>query len=70
MYIPVILGTAREGRQSEKVARFLLAEAKNAGLESEIIDVSEYRIQATDKTLTLPQAKAALPSIERAPTAT
>lgn len=66
MYIPVILGTAREGRQSEKVAKFLLAQAKNAGLESEIIDVRDYRIVATDKTITLPQAKAALPKIEAA----
>ncbi|OYV07689.1 MAG: hypothetical protein CG444_214, partial [Methanosaeta sp. ASP1-2] len=39
MYIPIILGTAREGRQSEKAARFMLQKALEAGVESEIIDV-------------------------------
>ena len=57
MYIPIILGTAREGRQSEKVARFMLAETVNYGLESEIIDVREYRIEATNNTQEIPQAK-------------
>jgi len=50
MYIPIILGTAREGRQSEKVANFMLAEVIKAGLESEIIDVRDYRIERTDAT--------------------
>ncbi len=50
MYVPVILGTAREGRESEKVARFVLAEAREYGFESEIIDVRDYRIPATDRT--------------------
>ncbi len=57
MYIPVILGTAREGRQSEKVARFMLGEAKKAGLESEILDVRDYRIKSTDDSGETPQAK-------------
>lgn len=50
MFIPVILGTAREGRQSEKAARFMLQEALDAGLESEILDVRDYRLAATDNT--------------------
>lgn len=57
MYIPIILGTAREGRQSEKVAKFVLQETAKTGLESEIIDVRDYRIEATDNTEELPQAK-------------
>ncbi|MFZ2455413.1 MAG: NAD(P)H-dependent oxidoreductase [Candidatus Altiarchaeia archaeon] len=57
MYVPVILGTAREGRYSDKVASFVLGEAAKAGLESEILDVREYRIIATDKTLAYPEAK-------------
>jgi len=57
MYAPVMLGTAREGRQSEKAAKFMLQEATNAGLESEIIDVRDYRTAATDNSQTLPQAK-------------
>ncbi len=56
MYIPVILGTARQGRQSEKAAQFMLQKAQEAGLESEIIDVRDYRLLATDKTEKGPQA--------------
>ncbi len=50
MYIPVILGTARKGRQSEKVADFILHKVLESGLTSEIIDVRDYRIEATDNT--------------------
>jgi len=50
MYIPIILGTAREGRQSKKAADFILNEVKKAGLETEFIDVRDYRIEATDNT--------------------
>ena len=57
MYIPVILGTARKGRQSEKVARFILAEVKKAGLETELLDVRDYRLEATDNTGEPRQAK-------------
>jgi len=34
MYLPIILGTAREGRQSEKVARFMLQELKKQTLKA------------------------------------
>jgi len=50
MYIPVILGTGREGRMSEKAARFMLQKTIEAGIESEIIDVRDYRLPATDNT--------------------
>ena len=50
MYIPVILGTAREGRQSEKVVKFVLGEVSKAGIETELLDVREYRIPATDSS--------------------
>ena len=50
MYIPIILGTARQGRQSEKAAQFMLLKAREADLESEIIDVRDYRLEATDNT--------------------
>lgn len=50
MYVPVILGTGREGRQSEKVAAFVLSEAKARGFESEILDVRGYAIKATDNS--------------------
>jgi len=42
MYIPIILGTKREGRQSEKAANFMLQEVLKLKLESEIIDVKDY----------------------------
>ncbi len=66
MYIPVILGTARIGRQSEKVANFILEEVKKAGFESELIDVRDFRIDATDNTQELPQAKKLSPKMEKA----
>lgn len=66
MYIPIILGTARQGRQSEKVAKFMLAEVKKAGLETEIIDVRDFRIEATDNTGETPQAKKLAERIDRA----
>jgi len=47
-YIPIVLGTAREGNQSEKVAQFILAQAKESGeLETEIIDVKEFSSSRT-----------------------
>jgi NAD(P)H-dependent FMN reductase len=66
MYVPVILGTAREGRYSDKVAQFILGEASKAGLESEILDVRDYRTIATDKTLAYPEAKRFAEKVVRA----
>jgi NAD(P)H-dependent FMN reductase len=66
MYIPVILGTARQGRQSEKAARFILREALAASLESEIIDVRDHRIAATDNTGSSPQAQRLAEKVKRA----
>ena len=66
MYIPIILGTAREGRESEKVARFMLAKAAEFGLESEIIDVRDYRLLATDDTKTSEAAKRLMGVVLRA----
>ncbi len=57
MYVPIILGTARKGRQSEKVAKYVLELAKKSGLETEIVDVRDYRLEATDNTEEIPQAK-------------
>ncbi len=47
MYIPIILATAREGRQSAKVADFLLEEITS--FESEIIDVRDWAKPATER---------------------
>lgn len=59
MFIPVILGTAREGRQSEKVAKFLLQEVLGyGGIESELIDVRDYLVCFTKRNNEAPQIKA------------
>ncbi len=57
MYIPIILGTAREGRQSEKAANFMLSEVQKKDIDSEIIDVRDFRIEKTDNTGEIPEAK-------------
>ena len=48
MYIPIILGTAREGRQSERVAQLIREEVAKREIETEIIDVRDYLIAKTE----------------------
>lgn len=49
LFIPVILGTARQGRRSEHAARFVLAQAKKrAGVETELIDVRSIPMRLDD----------------------
>jgi NAD(P)H-dependent FMN reductase len=58
IYIPIILGTAREERRSEKAANFVFQEfQKQKGVETEIIDVRDYRIVATDDSVEQEPAK-------------
>ncbi|MCP6719326.1 MAG: NAD(P)H-dependent oxidoreductase [Patescibacteria group bacterium] len=66
MYIPVILGTSRKGRQSEKVAKFMLQQASKAGLESELIDTRDFSSGVTDSTKTLPQSQKLSEKISKA----
>jgi NAD(P)H-dependent FMN reductase len=50
LFIPVVLGTVRQGRMSEHVARFVHGElAKRDGVESELIDVRELNVSAADE---------------------
>jgi len=50
LFIPVLLGTPRQGRMSEHVARFVHGEvAKRAGVETELIDVRELPFPTTDE---------------------
>jgi NAD(P)H-dependent FMN reductase len=50
LYIPVILGTARKGRASEQVARFVRDEvAKREGVETELIDIRDLKLAADDE---------------------
>jgi NAD(P)H-dependent FMN reductase len=49
LYIPIILGTARQGRQSEHVARFVLSEMrKRPEIETELIDVRQLKMRLDD----------------------
>ncbi|MCA1626794.1 MAG: NAD(P)H-dependent oxidoreductase, partial [Acidobacteria bacterium] len=49
LFLPVLLGTPRQGRMSEHVARFVLAEVqKQAGVETELIDVRELNLSTQD----------------------
>ena len=50
LFIPVILGTVRQGRMSEHVARFVHAElSKREGVETELVDIRELNIAADDE---------------------
>jgi NAD(P)H-dependent FMN reductase len=50
LFIPVILGTPRQGRMSEHAARFVLGEVgKREGVETELIDVRELPLSAQDE---------------------
>lgn len=42
LYIPVILGTGREGRQSDVPARWVTAKFAQAGIETELVDVRDW----------------------------
>ncbi|MFH0884941.1 MAG: NAD(P)H-dependent oxidoreductase [Candidatus Micrarchaeota archaeon] len=66
MYVPVILGTGREGRQSEKVARFVLSVAKGHGFDSEILDVRDFPMVATDNSCKSDGAKKLSAKVKRA----
>ena len=49
IFIPVILGTTRQGRASEKVARFVVQEIeKRKGVETELIDIRALQFPTDD----------------------
>jgi NAD(P)H-dependent FMN reductase len=49
LFIPIILGTARQGRQSENVARFVFEQTKKrVDVETELIDVRELPMKLDD----------------------
>jgi NAD(P)H-dependent FMN reductase len=50
LFIPVVLGTVRQGRMSEHVARFVHGElSKRAGVESELIDIRGLNLTFEDE---------------------
>ena len=49
LFIPVILGTPRQGRMSEHVAKFVLGEVdKRDGVETGLVDIRDIAISITD----------------------
>jgi NAD(P)H-dependent FMN reductase len=49
LFIPIILGTARQGRRSEHVARFVFEQTKKrADVETELIDVRKLPMKLDD----------------------
>jgi NAD(P)H-dependent FMN reductase len=49
LFIPVILGTPRQGRQSESVAKFVVEQvAARSGVETELIDVRALALPTND----------------------
>jgi NAD(P)H-dependent FMN reductase len=49
LFIPVILGTPRQGRMSEHVARFVFGQLeKRDGIETELIDVRTLKLPTDD----------------------
>lgn len=40
--IPIILGTGRKGRASERVAHYVLEHAKNYGFQTKLLDVRDF----------------------------
>ena len=58
LYIPVILGTARKGRASEAVARFMLDEVrKREGVETELIDIRALGLATDDEGESIKDAR-------------
>ena len=50
LYIPLILGTVRQGRRSEHVAKFVLSEMKKRPeIETELIDIRELKMSLQDE---------------------
>jgi len=67
LFIPVMLGTAREGRRTEAVARFVYGELKKRqDVEAVFLDVRDFRLPATDNSETSPIAKKYIEIISRA----
>lgn len=67
MYIPIILGTKRIGRQSEKVAKWVYTELRKKH-QTKIIDIEDYSLERTDNTKKSKDAKKFLKNIKDAKT--
>jgi NAD(P)H-dependent FMN reductase len=66
MNIPIIIGTARKGRQSIKIAKLLLKKIKKIKITTELIDVRDYRLLETNNLETNKKAKKLIKKINSA----
>ena len=58
LFIPVVLGTTRQGRASENVARFVFEElGQRAGVETELIDIRGIKLPTDDAGEAIKDAK-------------
>src|SRR3972149_3035884 len=58
IFIPVILGTSRQGRMSEHVAKFIVEEvSKREGVETELIDIRNLSLSSSDAGESIKDAK-------------
>lgn len=58
LFIPVVLGTARKGRASENVAKFVLGEVqKREGVETELIDIRSLSFPIDDAGEAIKEAR-------------
>lgn len=52
-YIPIILGSTRRGRQSPKVAKFVLRGLQTPQVETELLDLQEFNFPIMEERLRL-----------------
>jgi NAD(P)H-dependent FMN reductase len=58
LFIPVILGTSRMGRMSERAAQLVTAElAKQSGVETELVDIAKLPLPTNDAGEAIKQAE-------------
>lgn len=55
LFIPIILGTSREGRSSERVAHWLTNQATALGVDTQLIDVRHFTTMQTVRDSDLQQ---------------
>ena len=57
LFIPILLATGREGRQSEKAAKFMFGEVEKYGLATELLDIRAFNFTRTDNVVDSEQEK-------------
>src|SRR6266704_2624091 len=64
LFIPIILGTARQGRESEDAANFVFEQTKKrAGVETELIDVRTLPMRCDGLIIVSPEYNHSFPGL-------